>query len=91
MLNGEATGSKKKTIEKHRRNAKDVGSTEVQVALITDRLNQLSAHFEHHKKDEHSKRGMLRLVAQRNGLLGYLKSSDITRYRELVTSLGLRK
>ncbi len=69
----------------------DTGSPEVQVALLTERINQLTTHFEVHKKDHHSRRGLLKLVGQRRRLLRYLKSRDETRYGEVIQSLGLRR
>jgi small subunit ribosomal protein S15 len=69
----------------------DTGSTEVQVALLTANINALTPHFAEHKKDNHSRRGLLRMVNQRRKLLDYLKNSDITRYRSLIERLGLRK
>ncbi len=69
----------------------DTGSPEVQVALLTARINDLNEHFAIHKKDHHSRRGLLKMVGQRRGLLNYLKKNDITRYRELIAKLGLRK
>ena len=79
------------TIEDHRHHESDTGSTEVQVALLTDRLKQLSVHFETHKKDHHSRRGLLRIVSQRRRLLDYLKRKDYERYRQLIERLGLRR
>lgn len=69
----------------------DTGSPEVQVALLTARINDLQPHFKEHKKDHHSRRGLLRLVSQRRKLLDYLKGKDVERYRVLITKLGLRK
>lgn len=69
----------------------DTGSTEVQVALITARLNYLQTHFENHKKDHHSRRGLLKLVGRRRRLLDYLKNKDVQKYRELIERLGIRK
>ncbi|MDD4691955.1 MAG: 30S ribosomal protein S15 [Eubacterium aggregans] len=69
----------------------DTGSPEVQIALLTARINDLNEHFAVHKKDHHSRRGLLKMVGQRRNLLGYLKKKDITRYRELIARLGLRK
>ena len=70
---------------------KDTGSTEIQVALLTARIKQLTEHFKTHKKDHHSRRGLLILVSQRRRLLDYLKKKNLTRYRELIKELGLRK
>ena len=69
----------------------DTGSPEVQVALLTARINDLQPHFKEHSKDHHSRRGLLRLVSQRRKLLDYLKGKDVERYRPLITRLGLRK
>ncbi len=69
----------------------DTGSPEVQVALLTARINHLNEHFKTHEHDFHSRRGLLKMVGARKGLLNYLKSKDITRYRELIARLGLRK
>jgi len=69
----------------------DTGSPEVQVAVLTQRINDLNEHLKIHKKDFHSRRGLLRMVGQRRGLLNYLKSKDIERYRTIIASLNLRK
>jgi len=69
----------------------DTGSPEVQVALLTKRITELTEHFKTHKKDNHSRRGLLKLVSQRRGLLDYLKKRDINRYHDLISRLGLRK
>ena len=69
----------------------DTGSPEVQVALLTFRINDLNEHLKVHKKDHHSRRGLLKIVGQRRNLLNYLKNKDIERYREIVARLGLRK
>ena len=82
---------KQKIVESFRRDEKDTGSPEVQVALLTYRINDLNQHFAVHKKDFHSRRGLLKMVGQRRNLLGYLKKKDINRYRELIARLGLRK
>ncbi len=78
-------------IKNHARTANDTGSPEVQVALITARIEMLSKHFEGHKKDHHSRRGLLKLVNQRRQLLAYLKRKDDARYRALIEKLGLRR
>ena len=70
---------------------KDTGSPEVQVAIMSERINYLSKHFETHKKDHHSRRGLLKLVSQRRRLLNYLKSRDVNRYKKLIDGLGIRK
>ena len=82
---------KKEIIEKYARAAGDTGSPEVQVALLTARINDLNEHFKVHPKDHHSRRGLLKMVGQRRNLLAYLKSKDIERYRTLIEQLGLRK
>jgi len=82
---------KTQVIENFMRKEGDTGSPEVQVALLTERITYLTEHFKVHKKDFHSKTGLLKLVGQRRKLLNYLKNSDIQRYRELIERLGLRK
>lgn len=82
---------KKETINTHRVHDTDTGSPEVQVALLTERIQYLTDHFKTHKKDHHSRRGLLKLVGQRRRLLSYLKDKDIERYRGLISKLGLRK
>ena len=82
---------KSEIIEKYGRGDGDTGSPEVQIALLTARIQQLQEHFETHKHDHHSRRGLLKLVGQRRRLLAYLRSKDVPRYRELIQSLGLRK
>ena len=69
----------------------DTGSTEVQIALLTERIRELTEHLKDHKKDHHSRRGLLKMVGQRRGLLAYLKKTDIERYRALIERLALRK
>lgn len=83
--------TKKEIIEKYRKHESDTGSAEVQIALLTERINQLSEHFKVHKKDHHSRRGLLKMVGKRRRLLEYLKRKNITKYRELLDQLGLRK
>ncbi|AXF78304.1 30S ribosomal protein S15 [Erwinia tracheiphila] len=73
------------------RDANDSGSTEVQVALLTAQINHLQGHFSEHKKDHHSRRGLLRMVSQRRKLLDYLKRKDVARYTTLIERLGLRR
>lgn len=82
---------KTKVIENFKRKEGDTGSPEVQVALLTERITYLTEHFKVHKKDFHSKTGLLKLVGQRRKLLNYLKNKDVQRYRELIERLGLRK
>ncbi|MCZ6502195.1 MAG: 30S ribosomal protein S15 [Gammaproteobacteria bacterium] len=78
-------------VSEYQRSASDSGSPEVQVALLTANITGLSEHFKVHKKDNHSRQGLLRMVNQRRKLLDYLKNKDVNRYRELIASLGLRK
>ena len=82
---------KSEIIESFKTHTGDTGSPEVQVALITERINGLTDHFKEHKKDHHSRRGLLMLVSQRKSLLGYLKNKDTERYKTLIQRLGLRK
>ena len=82
---------KHEVIEQFKIHDGDTGSPEVQVALITERITYLTDHFRKHKKDHHSRRGLLMLVSQRRKLLDYLKRKDFSRYRNLIDSLGLRK
>jgi small subunit ribosomal protein S15 len=84
-------GAKTGVIETHRVHATDTGSPEVQVALLSQRITHLTDHFKTHKKDHHSRRGLLKLVSQRRRLLNYLKKKDLERYRNIVTALKLRK
>ena len=83
--------NKAEVIAQYARAEGDTGSPEVQVALLTARINSLTEHFKEHKKDHHSRRGLLKMVGQRRGLLEYLKKKDIERYRALIEKLGLRK
>ncbi len=82
---------KRKIIEEYGKNPNDTGSTEVQVALLTWRINDLTPHFKEHKKDHHSRQGLIRMVNARRKLLDYLKRKDIERYRALIQRLGLRR
>lgn len=84
-------GQKLGIIETHQRHERDTGSPEVQVALLTHRINHLTEHLKMHKKDHHSRRGLLKMVGRRRRLLGYLNNTDITRYRSVVEQLGLRR
>ncbi len=83
--------AKAEVVEKHRIHDRDTGSAAVQIALITTRLNQLQSHFEAHKKDHHSRRGLLKLVGKRRSLLDYIRSRDVQAYRSLIQELGIRK
>ena len=85
------TEKKLAIIKEYGKNEQDTGSPEVQVALLTARINELNEHFKNHPKDHHSRRGMLKMIGQRKGLLAYLKEIDIERYRSLIERLGLRK
>jgi small subunit ribosomal protein S15 len=80
-----------KIIEEYRRAPTDTGSPEVQIALLSARIQQLSDHFESHKKDHHSRRGLLMLVGKRRRILDYLRDNDVERYRALIAELGLRR
>ncbi len=82
---------KSQIIEKYKREEKDTGSPEVQIALLTERINELTEHLKIHAKDNHSRRGLLKMVGKRRNLLNYLAKKDINRYREIVEKLGLRK
>ncbi|KUG21588.1 ssu ribosomal protein s15p (s13e) [hydrocarbon metagenome] len=86
------TSDKRKTvISDYRLHEKDTGSPEVQIALLSARIEYLTEHFKGHKKDHHSRRGLLKLVGQRRRLLNYIKENDIERYRSIIKRLGLRK
>ncbi len=87
-INAEA---KSKVVSEFKRSENDTGSPEVQVALLTARIQHLTDHFKTHKHDHHSRRGLLRMVNQRRSLLDYLKKTEIQRYRELIERLGLRR
>ena len=78
------------TVQKYRTHETDSGSTRVQVALLTERINSLRDHFDLHKKDHHSRRGLLKMVGRRRRLLNYLKRTDVDGYRQIVQELGLR-
>lgn len=86
-----ATTQKAEIVAAHARGAADTGSPEVQVALLTARINELTPHFKQHLKDHHGRRGLLKLVNQRKRLLAYLKGKDADRYTALIAKLGLRK
>jgi small subunit ribosomal protein S15 len=88
VLNPEA---KKEIIERFKLHEKDTGSPEVQVAILSNRISYLTDHFKTHKKDHHSRRGLLKLVGQRRRLLNYLRKIDISRYQNVIKELGLRK
>ncbi|MBI5249222.1 MAG: 30S ribosomal protein S15 [Desulfomonile tiedjei] len=82
---------KKSIIEKHQLHESDTGSPEVQIALLSERISYLTEHFKVHKKDFHSRRGLLKLVGQRRRLLDYLKSKSVDRYKTIIGELGIRK
>ena len=82
---------KERVILDYRKHESDTGSTDVQVALLTHRINELTDHFKTHTKDHHGRRGLLKMVGQRRRLLDYLKRQDADRYRQLIERLGLRK
>lgn len=82
---------KQEIIQKHARHEGDTGSPEVQIALLTERIKQLTEHLKTHKKDHHSRRGLFLMIGQRKGLLNYLMEQDIERYRSIIEKLGIRK
>ena len=82
---------KNEIVKKFGRDENDTGSTVVQIAILTARINDLNKHFNVHHKDHHSRRGLLKMVGQRRGMLAYLRKTDINRYRALIEKLGLRK
>ena len=85
------TDQKKSVIDEHAKHEGDTGSPEVQVALLTARIQDLTGHFKEHKKDFHSRQGLLKLVGRRRNLLNYLRKTDVQRYRAIIDKLGLRK
>ena len=82
---------KQEIINTYKRDEKDTGSPEVQIALLTERINELTEHLKVHKNDNHSRRGLLKMVGKRRNLLNYLSKTDVQRYRDIVEKLGLRK
>ncbi|MEM7053765.1 MAG: 30S ribosomal protein S15 [Pseudomonadota bacterium] len=82
---------KQKVVSEHQLSSGDTGSPEVQIALLTARINYLTGHFKTHKKDHHSRKGLIRLVNQRRSLLDYVRRKDVQRYRDIVQRLGLRR
>lgn len=86
-----STVRKQETISKFRQHEGDTGSPEVQVALLTERISHLTEHLKNNHKDHHSRRGLLKMVGQRRGLLDYLKRKDLERYKKLIDTLGLRR
>jgi small subunit ribosomal protein S15 len=85
------TEKKKTIIEKYRIHESDTGSPEVQIALLSERIGYLTEHFKIHKKDHHSRRGLLKLVGQRRRLLDYLRAKNVERYKTIIAGLGIRK
>jgi len=86
-----AIDKKKDIIEKYKLHDSDTGSPEVQIAILTERISYLTQHLQTHKKDHHSRRGLLKMVGQRRAMLNYLKQNSFDRYRELIERLGLRR
>ena len=86
-----AKEKKQSIIAEYGRKEGDTGSPEVQIAILTQRINHLNEHLKQHPKDHHSRRGLLKMVGQRRGMLNYLRAKDIERYRALIAKLGLRK
>ncbi|MEQ6375373.1 30S ribosomal protein S15 [Bacillaceae bacterium S4-13-58] len=82
---------KNQIIEEYKTHDQDTGSPEVQIAVLTEQINTLNEHLRTHKKDHHSRRGLLKMVGKRRNLLNYLRNKDVTRYRELIQKLGLRR
>ena len=85
------SAEKREVIEKYQIHERDTGSPEVQIALLTERINYLTEHLKVHKKDHHSRRGLLKMVGQRRGFLNYLREKDPARYRVIIEKLGLRR
>jgi len=90
-MTGLHTEKKAEIISKYRQHESDTGSPEVQIALISERISYLTEHFKTHKKDHHSRRGLLKLVSKRRHLLDYLKGKSVDRYRVVIRDLGIRK
>jgi len=88
---GLQVAQKAQVVKQYQRSGKDTGSTEVQIALLTERINSLSGHFKSHVKDFHSRRGLLKMVSQRRKLLDYLRRTDADKYRSIIERLSLRK
>ena len=85
------SAEKREVIEKYKIHERDTGSPEVQIALLTERINYLTEHLKVHKKDHHSRRGLLKMVGQKRGFLNYLREKDPARYRDIIEKLGLRR
>jgi small subunit ribosomal protein S15 len=86
-----ATDKKQEIISSHKRHDSDTGSAEVQIAILTERITYLTEHFKIHKKDHHSRRGLLKMVGQRRRMLDYLKKKDVDRYKSIIEKLGIRR
>jgi small subunit ribosomal protein S15 len=86
-----ATPSKTDVITKHRQHERDTGSPEVQIALLTERINALTEHLKHHVKDHHGRRGLMMMVGRRRRILDYVRDRDVEKYRALLDQLGLRR
>jgi len=82
---------KQEIVQKYQRDEKDTGSPEVQIAILTERISQLTDHLKEHKQDHSSRRGLLKMVGQRRKLLRYLENKDVERYRDLISQLGIRR
>jgi len=82
---------KREIIDRYQKHENDTGSPEVQIAILTERINHLTEHLKVHHKDHHSRRGLLKMVGQRRGFLNYLREKDIERYRQIIAALGLRR
>lgn len=85
------TDKKQEIVNTHKLHDSDTGSPEVQIALLSERITYLTEHFKTHKKDHHSRRGLLKIVGQRRGLLDYLKKKDVERYKAIIAKLGIRR
>jgi small subunit ribosomal protein S15 len=86
-----ATEKKQEIINKYKTHDSDTGSPEVQIAILTERITYLTEHFKVHKKDHHSRRGLLKIVGQRRRLLDYIKKKDVERYKAIIEKLGIRR
>lgn len=86
-----STEEKRGLISRYRRHEHDTGSPEVQIAILTKRINSLTEHLRVHRKDHHSRRGLLKMVGQRRALLNYLRNTDVNRYHQIISDLGLRR
>lgn len=84
-------GRKAELIKEHATTSNDTGSPEVQIAILTERINHLTEHFKEHKKDNHSRRGLLKMVSRRRHLLDYVKGKDESRYKSIISKLGIRR